>query len=57
MLGGGGGPGTGGPGAIAKKAGTGIINGAGLHPAKDPDHIPRPDFSQMVPFKPKVRRR
>lgn len=42
-----------GSGGLVKKA-TGLTNGAGSGPAKNPDHIPRPDFSQMVPFKPKV---
>ena len=44
-----------GPGGLTKKA-AGLANGvAGIvGPAVDPDHIPRPDFSQMVPFKPKV---
>lgn len=53
---GGGGP-AGAAGPLTKGGLAGLINGAAagaLHPAKDPDHIPRPDFSQMVPFKPKV---
>jgi cleavage stimulation factor subunit 3 len=45
-----------GPGpSVPGKKGTGLANGAaGTGPTVDPDHIARPDFSQMVPFKPKV---
>lgn len=47
--------GSGGPltAGLSKKT-AGLANGSLVGPAVDPDHIPRPDFSQMVPFKPKV---
>jgi len=36
------------PGGVVPKASNGVL------PILDPDSYPRPDFSQMVPFKPKV---
>merc|ERR1719419_1274470 len=37
-----------------KTANSANPNVNGHSPYLDPEHIPRPDFSQMVPFKPKV---